>query len=61
MDTAAQLKAVVAYLDDTDDVAVFFTEEGHGSHSFGFINRLVLDHNVQAAPDLGVHTVFDVA
>ncbi|MNC33064.1 hypothetical protein D3C75_814460 [compost metagenome] len=60
MNPAAQLKAVITNLNYTDDVAVFLAKECHSTHSFSFVNRLVLNDYVQSAPDLRIYPVLNV-
>ncbi|MNC40098.1 hypothetical protein D3C75_887890 [compost metagenome] len=60
MAAAAQFKTVVTHLNDTYHIAVLLSEEGHCPHRFGFFNRLALDHDIQAAPDLSIYAMLNI-
>ncbi|MNV51126.1 hypothetical protein D3C71_1431650 [compost metagenome] len=59
MTSSAQLKAVSANLNYPDHISILLSEQGHGSHCFGFINRFQFDNNIQAVPDLFVNTLLN--
>ncbi|MNI94809.1 hypothetical protein D3C73_1529690 [compost metagenome] len=60
MAAAAQFNAVIADPHHTDHIAIFFTEEGHGAHRFGFVNGHAGNIHFRAFPYLAVHPDFNI-